>query len=109
MSDAEMIEETKKIEEANQFGEYNVFYRLFNNEIGACFLFENHETNRKFSTQFELQLQNLKIVGHEDTNIFDVELMPGKSKHIILRPITEGEFTSMQMRYAYELQDVWEI
>ena len=106
MTDAEMVEETKQIQEFNQFGEYNVFYRLFNNEIGACFLFENHEKDRKFTTQFELQLQNLKIVGDEESHNFEVNLDPGKSKHVILRPIIDGEFTSMQMRYAYELTDL---
>ena len=54
MSDEELIEETKKIDEVNQFGEYNVYYRLFNKSVGACFYFENQEETKKFSTNFEL-------------------------------------------------------
>ena len=46
MTDAEIMEEAKKVDEINQFGHYNVFYKLYNKEVGACFYFENQETDK---------------------------------------------------------------
>ena len=107
MTDAEIIEQTKQLDELNYFGEYNVFYRLFNREDGACFFFENYEEDKHFVTTFDLQLENLKIVGmkNEDSSSFTVELAPGQSQHVILRPMVEGGCTSIQMRYNYELKE----
>lgn len=62
LSDAELIESAKGMEEAGDyhyFGENKVFYKLFNSEVGACFWFENREEDQTFSTEFELQLENL--------------------------------------------------
>ncbi len=42
----------------------------------------------------------------ENTNTFTVELKPGQNKSVILRPEIEGNYTSMQMRFQYELQDI---
>lgn len=56
-----------------------MFYKLFNNEVGACFYFSNNEKDKNFTTTFELQLENLKIVGMDGKNTFSIELAPGKS------------------------------
>ena len=59
LSDSEIIAETQKVKELNYFGDYNVYYKLLNKEVGACFWFQNDETDKNFKTTFELQLQNL--------------------------------------------------
>ena len=108
LSDSELIESAKNMEEQDDyhyFGEHKVFYKLFNSEVGACFWFENREENQVFSTEFELQLENLIIVGDEDSNTFAVTLQPGESAFKILRLVEGGQPTSIQMRYYYELDD----
>ena len=49
--------------EANPFGESKSYYKLYNTVKGAVFYFENLERDKVFSCIFEMELENLYIVG----------------------------------------------
>ena len=60
VSGAEMKENARSLgnEEANQFGESQAFFKLFNSANGSCFYFENRERKKTLVSRFELQIDN---------------------------------------------------
>lgn len=61
-----MIEVAKQVEEVNPFGESDAFYKLYNTAKGAVFYFENGERDKVLSCLFEMEMENLYIVGEPD-------------------------------------------
>lgn len=75
LSDDEMIEATKNLEELTPFGESNSYYKLFNTAQGAVFFFENCEDDKTLHATFELQMENLFIQGEKQgVTSFDIVL-----------------------------------
>jgi len=64
--------------EPNPFGESKTYYRLYNTVKGAVFYFENHERDKVLSCIFEMELENLYIVGEPEKAVkFSFKLNPG--------------------------------
>lgn len=63
LNDDEMIEVTKHQEEKNFFSDSEAFYKLYNTAKGAVFYFENGEEDRVLYCLFEMEMDNLYIVG----------------------------------------------
>ena len=61
-----MLEIAKEQDEVNAFGESKAFYKLYNTAKGAVFYFENGERTKKLSCTFEMELENMYIVGEPD-------------------------------------------
>ena len=107
LNDDEMLEIAKLMEEVNYFGESQAFYKLYNTARGAVFYFENQEPNKKLACTFEMDMQNLYIVGEpQNATLFEFELDPGQSASKMLKPIEDGEATGIQMRYEFKLDEV---
>ena len=80
LEDDEMIEIASQMDEVNPFGESQAFYKLYNTAKGAVFYFENAEKSRILRCTFEMELENMYIVGEPDkATKFTVELRPGKN------------------------------
>jgi len=99
-----MFQIAKLMDESNVFGSSKAFYKLYNTAKGAVFYFENGETDKTFSCEFEFSLENLKIVDEpEGATMFKVELKAGASCHKMLKPINEGAETGIDMRFDFKL------
>mmetsp|Transcript_17419 Transcript_17419/g.22030 ORF Transcript_17419/g.22030 Transcript_17419/m.22030 type:complete len:84 (+) Transcript_17419:1944-2195(+) len=78
------------------------FYKLLNTAQYACFYFENGSPDLTLIARFNFGLDNLYIVGEaEDAESFEVNLGPGKSCFKMLKPISDGVQTAIQMRYEF--------
>lgn len=79
-------------------------WRFLNENYAAVFLFENNG-NSTLKISFELDLQNLCIQGEgKRANKFTLEVAPGEKAWKILKPIKEGEGTSIGMSYSYQFE-----
>jgi len=106
LNDAEMMECARNLddEDASYFGNSNAFYKLYNTAQCAVFYFQNDEPEKSLNTRFEMSIENLCIVGEQEgVDEFTLDLPAGKNGYKILKPIIEGEATSIQMRYEYSL------
>ena len=93
-------------EEAAPFEESNCYYKLFNTPMGAAFYFKNGERAKTLNASFDMAIENLAIQGEPaGAQSFEFTLPPGGECYKLLKPVVEGEATSIQMRYEYNL--VW--
>lgn len=96
LEDDEMIEIAKQMEESTPFGESKAFYKLYNTAKGAVFYFENGERDRELFCQFEMEIENLAIVGEDPkANKFSITLGPKENTVRMLKPVVDGEATSI--------------
>ena len=106
LEDDEMIDIAKQ-QEANQFGESKAYYRLYNTAKGAVFYFENQEREKVLSCLFEMDMENLYIVGELENAVkFSFKLNPGQNCAKMLKPVVDGEATGIQMRFEFKLDQV---
>ena len=96
LEDEELIEIAKQMEEINHFGESEAFYKLYNTAKGAVFYFENREKSRALNCLFEMDMENLFIVGEPaNATQFSFKLNPGQNTIKMLKPVVDGEATSI--------------
>ena len=102
-----MIEVAKHQEEKNYFSDSEAFYKLYNTAKGAVFYFENGEDDKVLTCLFEMEMENLYIVGEpKGATKFQFELQPLTNCHRVLKPIVEGDGTGIQMRFEFKLDEI---
>lgn len=106
LSDEELIQKAKDVEQVSQFGEEEGYFKLYCTAENAVFYFENPDSSKTLEAEFDLQLDNLYIVGGEEKGqkTFKVSLGPGETGHKILKSVDKGKGTSIQMSYSYSAQ-----
>lgn len=98
LDDEEMKEIARSMpdEDKAEFEGSRAFYKLHNSRQCAVFYFENPERKRTLQATFTMVMENLKIVDEpEGTTKFAVRLGPGEHCYKMLKPIDEGEQTSI--------------
>ena len=106
LEEDEMIAIAKE-QDANPFGESRVFYKLYNTANGAIFYFENQERDKKFSCEFEMQMENLYICDEpQGATTFKFKLNPGANCVKMLKPVDPNEGTGLQMSFSFNFEQV---
>ena len=106
LSDQEIFEQTAALDDEESISYFDdnqtALYKLMNTAQFACFYFENGSPDLTLTARFSFGLENLYIVGEaEDAESFEIILGPGKSCYKMLRPISDGVQTGIQMRYEF--------
>ena len=100
LEDDEMIEIAKSQADSTAFGTSAAYFKLYNTAKGAVFYFENGERRKILNATFDMQLENLYIVGEPDgATSFSFTLSPGDSCARLLKPVEDGEATGIQMKF----------
>ena len=82
------------------FGQSGAYFKLLQEEQTFVFHVVNDDKAVAVKTRFQLELENLKIMGEPDgASEFTFELAPGESDNKILKPIRVEEGTGLQMQY----------
>ena len=92
--------------EKAEFEGSSAFYKLHNSRKCAVFYFENPERKRTLQATFTMAMENLRIVDEpEGTTKFTIKLGPRENCYKMLKPIDEGEQTSIQMSYEFNISE----
>jgi len=73
---------------------------VYNKIDAAAFYFEN-KGSKTAQLNYTLKLKNLKLEG-SDSDAFEVTLNPGGTAFKVLRPIVNGEGTSLGYSVSYK-------
>lgn len=104
MNEDELLEMTKALEPKMFFDDaQETTCKMLNESYASVFYFENNSAGT-LVIKFTLDLKNLAIEGEpEGTTEFSAEIPSGGTCLKILKPVVEGEGTSIGMSYSFKI------
>jgi hypothetical protein len=102
-SDEELEDRVKQQAPYLYFDDAQEAYCKMLNENYACVMYFENNSNSSLSAKFNLKLENLALSDEPPgTSEFTVDIEAGGTAMKVMRPINEGEGTSIGMSYTVE-------